>query len=249
MIIACCTTSPQVRLNVEQVLAKLSLNLTCEHFDADIVLLQAVTIRTFDLVIADVNGASETAPLYSWLKTREQGCCPVLVLSSMGDPAQMAYALDAGADDFIGNAACTAELEARMMAVVRRRLPNGARIIELAGYVLDRHAHTLKDRGRSVRLTPKEFALACLLFSAPGRFFSYQHIATVIWGGDTSAGSHSVEQHIFMLRKKLHLSDKRGLTIRTLYAQGYRLEVTQIDGSLATVPAAKPCVSSRTAMR
>jgi hypothetical protein len=43
----------------------------------------------------------------------------------------------------------------------------------------------------------------------------------------------TMEQHVYKLRKKLGLSHSRGVAIRALYSQGYRLEVAQVEDTAA----------------
>ncbi len=73
---------------------------------------------------------------------------------------------------------------ARIRAVLRRSgLARRARTrIDLAGFTLDRVRGTLQDRGRAVRLTPREFSLAWLFFSSPGERMARDAIGFAIWG-------------------------------------------------------------------
>ena len=113
-----------------------------------------------------------------------------------------------------------------MQAVLRRYRPKTARrSIELGGFLLDRESRRLLDNGVPVALTSREFTMAWLLFSSPGMYFSRDAISVSIWGVDSDVASRTIEQHVYKLRKKLHLCEERGVIIRTAYTHGYRLEL------------------------
>jgi DNA-binding response OmpR family regulator len=97
----------------------------------------------------------------------------------------------------------------------------------MAGFTLDRTTGRMLDRGAPVDLTPREFSLAWLFFSAPDRFLSHQRISVAIWTVGDEIARHSIEQHVYKLRKKLNLSAARGVQIRNAYTKGYRLELSE----------------------
>jgi DNA-binding response OmpR family regulator len=139
-------------------------------------------------------------------------------------------ALEAGADDFIRRPCEPDLLVARLNAVLRRtNRSNGVvkRSIAMQGFTLDREAGVLLDRGVPVDLTPREFTMAWLFFSAPNTYMSRETISTSIWGVDSEITNRTIEQHVYKLRKKLSLGASRGIRIRTAYTRGYRLELCE----------------------
>jgi DNA-binding response OmpR family regulator len=76
-----------------------------------------------------------------------------------------------------------------------------------------------------VRLTPREFAVAWLLFSHDGQYVSRRQIAGAVWSSSEDIIGRSLEQHIYKLRKKLELQGAHGCRLQTMYAHGYRIEV------------------------
>jgi DNA-binding response OmpR family regulator len=201
----------------------------CQRFQAEIPLLRALRREDFDLVLADTaSDPLDEQMFYSWLNCRTHGNIPVVLLSSALDARSTALALNAGADDFI-NRPCDPEvLIARLRVVLRRSKPaspNGT--VHVAGFTLDRTSARLLDRDVPVELTPREFELAWLFFSSPGRFLSHQTISVAIWAVADEIARHSIEQHVYKLRKKLNLSAARGVQIRNAYTKGYRLELCE----------------------
>lgn len=225
MKIACCTRHDKVFQFVKNALAPTRYE--CEHFVSEASLLRTLRRHTYDLIVVDSdNQMPNDAPVFSWLNCRTDESTPVVLLSSTQREGQLAFALDAGADDFVVNAFDSAELVARLQAVLRRYRPKTShRSIELAGFTLDRESRRIFDNGTPVQLTSREFTMAWLLFSSPGMYFSRDAISVSIWGVDSDVASRTIEQHVYKLRKKLQLCEERGLIIRTAYTHGYRLEI------------------------
>jgi len=67
--------------------------------------------------------------------------------------------------------------------------------------------------------------MAWLLFSNLGHYLTRKTISVAIWGVAEEIAGRTIEQHVYKLRKKLGLGTERGVTIRTAYARGYRLEL------------------------
>ncbi|NRF68445.1 response regulator transcription factor [Aquincola sp. S2] len=230
MNIACCIRNEFLAAELPELLVRHGLDY--ELFRHEIALMRALRHRGgIDLVIVDVgNDSAMEAGVLSWLRSRIGETVPVLLLSSRWDAQRVADALEAGADDCIARPFDHQELIARVKAVLRRSGASdaGRTRAEVAGFVLDKRAGTLMDRGVPVTLTPREFALAWLLFSNAGARLSREAISLAIWGADKDIAGRAIEQHVYKLRRKIGLSPERGVVIRTTYAQGYRLEQCEV---------------------
>jgi DNA-binding response OmpR family regulator len=225
MNIACLICDEKVSRHVHLVLSSAGFN--CERFLSETSLLRTLRRRGFDLILADAgkNPPAEER-VFSWLNCRTGESMPVVMMSSDHSADGIAHALAAGADDFIANPFDSTELLARLHAVLRRySRRNVQHTIELGGFVLDRDSLRCIDRGVTIELTPREFTMAWLLFSSPGLYLSRETISAVVWGVDSEIAGRTIEQHVYKLRKKLHLSAQRGVMIRTAYSHGYRLEL------------------------
>jgi DNA-binding response OmpR family regulator len=198
----------------------------CHRFESELALLRALRREEFDLILADIqSGPADKKTFYSWLNCRTYTGVPVVLLSSSPDACSMAFALNAGADDFIDRTCDPQVLIARLNVVLRgSRQTAPSRVIALLGFTLDKNTLQLLDHGVPVDLTPREFALAWLFFVSPGKFLSHQMISASIWAVGDDIARHSIEQHVYQLRKKLNLSAARGLQIRNIYTKGYCLE-------------------------
>lgn len=231
MSIACYVRSETIFLQVQEALA--CSGFECERFLGEIALLRTLRRRDFDLILMEANGGQEADEyVSSWLNCRTGESTPVILISSSPSSAQIVNGLNNGADDFIAMPIDPAELVARVHAVLRSyRRRDAMSRIRLLGFELDRTSCSLVDRGAPVDLTPKEFAMTWLFFLSPGTFLSRDAISSAVWGAGSEISSRTIEQHIYKLRKKLNLSDERGVRIRTAYNRGYRLELCSTDSS------------------
>ena len=89
-------------------------------------------------------------------------------------------------------------------------------------------------------LTAREFAMAWLFFSNPNACLSRETISLCVWGAGAEVTARTMEQHVYKLRKKLRLDGHHGVTLRTCYALGYKLEVTCVSTSEVQHQAARP---------
>ncbi|MDB5770341.1 MAG: transcriptional regulatory, terminal family protein [Burkholderia sp.] len=113
------------------------------------------------------------------------------------------------------------------------------RIIELSGFTLDGETSRFSYQGVAIEITPREFTMAWLLFSSPGVYISRETIGAAIWGVGSEIAGRTIEQHVYKLRKKLQLGAERGVSIRTAYSHGYRLELAgQVSKGESSSPAA-----------
>jgi len=233
MTIACYIRDEKLTRSIQEILSRAGME--CEGFLSETSLLRTMRRRSFDLILVDTGfEASAEERIFSWLNCRTGESTPVVVMSSSRSADRVAYALDAGADDFITKPVDPVELIARLHAVIRRckRQPEN-KTIELAGYKLDQDTGTLTDHGVPIDLTPREFTMAWLLFSSRGQYLSRETISVAIWGVGCDIANRTIEQHIYKVRKKLNFSEDRGVTIRTGYTQGYRLEYTEMHVAVA----------------
>lgn len=235
MNIACCFCDTKIFRRVQDILGKAGFD--CEQFLSEVSLLRTLRRRSFDLILIESDGESPAEErIFSWLNCRTGESTPVVLLSASHSADRVAFALNAGADDFIATSFDAVELVARVKAVMRRyKHHDEHRTLTLAGFTLDLDARRLLDRGVAIDLTPREFTMAWLLFSSVGFYLSRETISVAVWGVDSEIANRTIEQHIYKLRKKLKLSAGRGVQIRTAYTQGYRLELCQEEALIASL--------------
>ena len=178
-----------------------------------------------DLVILDVvmPGMDGWAVLQ---KIREFSQVPVLMLTGKDAPTDKAKGLLSGADDYIAKPFDLAELEARIVAVMRRyKAPSRPSVLRVGELEIDDSVKQVKLKGRTVSLSPKEYELLKLLASEPGRVFSHQEIIAEVWQNKPLITSSDVTKYIYLLREKLEDDPENPKYILTVRGFGYKLAV------------------------
>lgn len=141
---------------------------------------------------------------------------PVLMLTARVHERDRVEGLTKGADDYLTKPFSTAELLARILALLRRSGKVGR--IERKNLVLDLDQHQASLNGEVLKLTRREFDLLLFLARHAGRVYSRQDLLEKVWGEDFWGTERTVDQHIAQLRDKL----AGGTYIETLRGLGYR---------------------------
>lgn len=183
--------------------------------------LHALRTESFDLLLLDL-GLPRLDGL-TLLQTLRAGQydLPVLILTARDGTAERIAGLDAGADDYLGKPFDLAEVEARLRALVRRRLDLDDRV-SVGRLSLDRRTQRLFIDTEPLQLPAREFEVLCELLSPPGRVVSKAALADKLSDFDDLLAANALEAFISRLRKKLQGS---GAGIRTLRGLGYLIEV------------------------
>jgi len=153
---------------------------------------------------------------------------PILFLTAMGTPENIAAGLDTGADDYIVKPFKFVELLARLRTLLRRtRLGpaqnTGAPTLSFADVTLDDYSKIVKRGASTLTLTSTEFKLLEFFLKNPGKVISRTEILQEIWGTDIYIGSNVVDVYINYLRKKLESGGASRL-IHTVIGMGYVLK-------------------------
>jgi two-component system response regulator TctD len=146
---------------------------------------------------------------------------PVLVLTARDSLVERIDTLHKGADDFLRKPFVIEELEARLVALVRRSRGREHPRLALGDLVLDTAAQRFLERGKPLALSPREFAVLKVLIQKSGEPVSKQQILDRISPDDRDINLEAIEVLVHRLRKKLVNS---GTHIETLRGMGYCLE-------------------------
>ena len=155
---------------------------------------------------------------------REGITTPALFLTARTEVEQRVEGLDAGADDYLPKPFATAELLARVRAMLRRKdafLPD---LLTLGGVTLNRSTYQLSCGDRVQALSGREFQILELLMQNPGNLISAERLMEKIWGYDSETEISVVWVYISYLRKKINAVGAP-LDIRFVRGVGYTLEV------------------------
>jgi two-component system, OmpR family, response regulator RegX3 len=101
--------------------------------------------------------------------------------------------------------------------------------IEIGALTIDQRRRTVTVSAQPVHLTPTENRLLTALASEPGRVFSRDELAGVLWGYDSLGESRAVDVHIRRLRAKLEPFGNEAPRIVTVRGFGYKLGDAEND--------------------
>ncbi len=148
---------------------------------------------------------------------------PILLLTALNAVDDRVRGLDAGADDYLPKPFAFQELLARLRALGRRRVQaREPDQLQTADLVLDLRRRRAERAGKTIELSPKEFALLEFLLRNEGRVVTRSQILDHVWGYDYSPDSNLVDVYVTYLRRKVDRGHKRSL-IRTVRGAGYAL--------------------------
>ena len=149
---------------------------------------------------------------------------PALFLTARTEVEQRVEGLDAGADDYLPKPFSTAELLARVRAMLRRKDTYLPDLLALGEVTLNRSTYQLCWQDKVQALSGKEFQILEMLMQAPGSIFTTERFITHLWGWDATVDTSVVWVHISNLRKKINALGAP-LDIRFVRGAGYALEV------------------------
>jgi len=185
--------------------------------------LDTLYVDEYDLVLLDVMLPEKDGFTVLREMRREGITTPVLMLTARGDVDDRTRGLDLGADDYLGKPFAREELLARIRALLRRGRGHASPLLQVDDLVLDTAAREVSRAGRTLALTPKEFAILEFLLYSRDRAVSRYTMAEHVWGDDFDplTMSNSIDVHIRNLRRKI--GDPEGRLIRTVRGVGYMI--------------------------
>ena len=148
---------------------------------------------------------------------------PIMLLTAMGEKDDRVAGFNSGADDYLPKPFAPDELLARVRAMLRRTGEYKPAVLRFGDLELDCGNSTLRCKGRTERLSGREFQVMELFMRSPRAILSAERIMERVWGWDTEAEINVVWVHISNLRKKL-TSVGSSVAIRANRGLGYSLE-------------------------
>lgn len=107
---------------------------------------------------------------------------PALFLTARTEVSQRVDGLDAGADDYLPKPFSTAELLARVRAMLRRKENYTPDLLTYGNLALNRLTHQISSQSNCQMLSQKEFQILEMLMQRPGMIVTSEQLLTHIWG-------------------------------------------------------------------
>jgi DNA-binding response OmpR family regulator len=188
--------------------------------------LKAFEGAAFDVVILDV-----MMPFVDGFEAceriRARSDVPIVILTSRDGTDDIVHGFELGADDYITKPFKTAELIARVEAIMRRvdgyKQRVAPPVVRVGELEIDEPRHRVTVRGKEVNLTPMEFELLYFLAANYGQVFDRETLFREVWGYDYVGETNLVDVCVRRLREKVELEASRPRIIVTVRGVGYKL--------------------------
>ena len=187
--------------------------------------LDKAAVNAYDVVCLDLNlpgtdGIEVVRQLRAPVDARQVP--RVLMLTARDQPVDRVTGLDEGADDYLVKPFDFDELKARVRALLRRDAGRSGALLRVSDLVLDTARHQALRNGRSLPLTPKEFALLRYFMSRAGQVLSQEDLLEHVWDEHADPFTNTVRVTVMTLRRKLADAGE-DQPIETVVGRGYRL--------------------------
>jgi DNA-binding response OmpR family regulator len=151
---------------------------------------------------------------------------PIIIVAGSCDEDDIVRGLDAGANDYLTKPLRMNELQARLRAQLRSFDNSEAAVFKIGQLSFRPSAKLLQDSARKqrFRLTNKETAILKFLYQAGAKSVPRPVLLEQVWGYSSEVETHTLETHIYRLRRKLKANPVYG-PLLICEAGGYRLNV------------------------
>lgn len=223
--VAIADDDPEILESISRGLA--NANYRFDKFSNGRDLKTALRRETYDVVLVDWNMPGTTGfDLVAWGVSDLEYPPAFILLTSRSDKSDIIEALEGGASDYIVKPESEAVIIARIEAAARKgaRPRQRERLLKFEDYEVDTAIKQISLRGQPIKLTDKEYQLACLFFDNLDRPLSRAYIYTTVWGGVADVATRTLDMHVSRIRSKLDLRPHNGFAIRTVFGFGYRMD-------------------------
>lgn len=185
--------------------------------------LEAVVQRHPDLVLLDL-GLPDLDGTELLKMIRAVSAVPVIVITARSEDAEVVRTLDSGADDYLVKPFTTAQLGARVRAVLRRRSEAPTRQpVRVGDLEIDPPARIATLNGAALELSPKEFDLLLYLARRTGEVVTKREMLAEVWREPYGGSERTVDVHLSWLRRKMGESAAAPRYLQTVFGVGIRL--------------------------
>jgi DNA-binding response OmpR family regulator len=147
---------------------------------------------------------------------------PVLMLTARDSLDDKIAGLEAGADDYVVKPFSMREVEARLLALVRRaQVRESTGLLQVGDLTLNTATLKVVRGGRTIVLPPIALKLLEFLMRQSPKVLTREEVERYIWG-DLPPNSDALRAHLHVLRNAVDQKDDKPL-IKTLRGIGYQI--------------------------
>jgi len=184
----------------------------------------------YDVIILDLNlPGLDGISICEKLRQEARDSTPVIMLTARDTLDDKVTGLSTGADDYLVKPFAIAELEARVLAQVRRNRGEIIRdLLSVGDLVIDTSTMSVQRQGEPLNLTPTGFKILTTLMQASPAVVTRQELERKVWG-DILPDSDTLRSHMYNLRKTIDKPFETNL-LRTVQSSGYQLIASEYNG-------------------
>jgi two-component system cell cycle response regulator CtrA len=208
---------------------------TVEYAETEIEALELVKRHEYDIVLLEL--VPPNLEGYEVLRRMRSAQLetPVIVLSALCRAEAKVKALGLGADDVLSMPFDTAELLARVQAVVRRSKGFSQPELRVGPLSVNVGSRGVAVNGSPVRLTVTEYTILELLVLRKGAVLTKEALLSHLYGGLDEPEIKIIDVFICKLRRKLAQAGAENI-ISTVWGQGYAIRDTSASAGNAAKP-------------
>ncbi len=217
--------------------------LTREGFEPTIAATAARAVALYeqeapDLILLDLNlPDGDGRDIARELRSRSD--VPIIMLTARGTETDRVVGLEIGADDYVVKPFSTAEVVARIRAVLRRAAARDEEAaedtpgepIEIAELRIDPAARRVFLGEEEIELSRKEFELLLELARNAGTVVTREDLMARVWDENWFGSTKTLDVHIGWLRRKLHDDASEPRWIDTVRGVGFRFAAPSEGGA------------------
>ncbi len=147
----------------------------------------------YDLILLDIMLPDGDGRDFLAAHRRAKRDTPVIVMTARSAVSDRVALLDTGADDYITKPFDFAELEARVRAILRRRMGAAQSLQTYADLTFDPLSATITIAGDSRELRSRELRLFEILLSGPDRIFSKAQLVDRLFSAAEAVSDNAKE--------------------------------------------------------
>ncbi len=197
--------------------------------------LEQLARSPVDLVILDVM-LPQLSGFEVLRRIRAISRVPVIMLTARGEEVDRVVGLEMGADDYLAKPFSPRELVARIRAVMRRVLGEGAGgsgLIVWGPLRIDLRAHRAHAEDQDLELTSAEMRILELLVRADTRTVTREELMAQALGRRLLPTDRSLDTHVSNLRRKIARFTDR-VSVQSVRGTGYALTLVVRAASAAS---------------
>jgi DNA-binding response OmpR family regulator len=180
-----------------------------------------------DLMLPDGDGRDVARAL------RAESDVPIIMVTARGTETDRIVGLELGADDYVVKPYSSAEVIARIRAVLRRTARGGdagraaapqapSAPLAIGPVEVDVAGRRVRLEGHELELSRKEFDLLAELVRHAGRVVTREDLMARVWDENWFGSTKTLDVHVGWLRRKLGDDPSAPRLVRTVRGVGYR---------------------------